>query len=205
LLWGPRGTGKSSLVLAILNEYHHKGLKLIQIERHLLIDLPQIVDIVESRPEKFILFCDDLSFAETDDSYKDLKVLLDGSGQKLPENTIVYATSNRRHMLPEYMSENRQAWIQEGELHYGDSTEEKLSLSERFGLRLSFHPFDQEQYLSVVDYWLSQLLGEQASHESVRKEALKWALQHGSRSGRAAWQFARAWAGARLLSEDDKT
>lgn len=200
LLWGSRGTGKSSLVKALLNHYCDDGLRLIEVERQELVDLPQIVDHLRQRPERFILFCDDLSFEEGDPGYKALKVALDGSLESAPENVLIYATSNRRHLVPEYMSENQEAQVVDTEIHFGDSIEEKISLSERFGLWLSFYPFNQDEYLSIVRYWL-QSLGIKQLDEEVKGEALRWARSRGSRSGRSAWQFARDWAGRAQLDD----
>jgi len=195
LLWGARGTGKSSLIKALLDEYAGRGLRLIEVDKHDLIDLPELVEPLFERPERFLLYCDDLSFEANDPSYKALKAMLDGSISAAPDNVLLCATSNRRHLLPEYMRENQDARIVEGELHYGEAVEEKISLSERFGLWLSFHPFGQDDYLAIVVYWLEQL-GCPAGLENVaREEALRWALQRGSRSGRVAWQFARDWVG----------
>lgn len=199
LLWGPRGTGKSSLIKAILNEYCEQGLRLIQVDRLHLTDLPDICEQVDGLEDRFIIFCDDLSFDVDDPSYKSLKVILDGSISQTPDNVLIYATSNRRHLMPEYMSENQQSQMIEGELHLSEAIEEKLSLSERFGLWLSFHPFNQEQYLNVVDHWLKALQAPEREQEQTRKAALKWALEHGSRSGRSAWQFARDWTGKKRL------
>jgi predicted AAA+ superfamily ATPase len=201
LLSGPRGTGKSSLVKAILNEFKGQGLRLIEVEREHLNELHDICDAIDGLTERFIIFCDDLSFESNDSSYKALKVILDGSVSTTPENVLIYATSNRRHLMPEYMSENREAKLVEGELHLGESTEEKISLSERFGLWLSFHPFSQAQYLEIIDYWINKLEAPVESQEEMQKEALRWALQHGSRSGRTAWQFARDWTGKNRLKE----
>jgi hypothetical protein len=194
LLWGSRGTGKSSLIKALLNEYAVSGLRLIEIEKHDLIDLPEIIDIFYDRPERFIIFCDDLSFEQEDASYKALKSALDGSVSASPDNVLIYATSNRRHLLPEYMHENLEARHVEGEIHQSEAVEEKISLSERFGLWLSFYPFKQEDYLAIVYYWL-HLLGVTQIDDKVRTAALEWALTRGSRSGRSAWQFARDWVG----------
>lgn len=194
LLWGSRGTGKSSLIKALLNRYGDAGLRLIEVERSELVDLPEIVAQLRDRPERFILFCDDLSFEAGDPGYKALKVTLDGSLDAAPENVLIYATSNRRHLVPEYMSENLEAKVVGTEIHHGDSTEEKISLSERFGLWLSFYPFNQEEYLGIVRYWLLQLDVE-GFDEDARAEALRWAHNRGSRSGRSAWQFARDRAG----------
>jgi hypothetical protein len=195
LLWGPRGTGKSSLIKALLNEYHSKELRLIEVEKQNLIDLPIIVEKLNGQPGHFILFCDDLSFEANDPSYKAMKVVIDGSISSTPENILIYATSNRRHLMPEYMSENQQSKMIEGELHLSETIEEKISLSERFGLWLAFHPFNQDQYLTIVDYWMKKLQVKNPETDTMHKAALKWALEHGSRSGRSAWQFARDWTG----------
>jgi hypothetical protein len=198
LLWGARGTGKSSLVKALLNEYADRGLRLIEVDKHDLLDLADIVEPLYDRPERFLLYCDDLSFEANDPSYKALKAMLDGSISAAPDNVLLCATSNRRHLLPEYLRENQDARIVEGELHHGEAVEEKISLSERFGLWLSFHPFSQDDYLDVVGHWLVQL-GDEGLDEAARDEALRWALQRGSRSGRVAWQFARDRVGRRGL------
>jgi len=200
LLWGSRGTGKSSLVKALLNRHSEEGLRLIEVERQELVDLPQIVEQLRERSERYLLFCDDLSFEAGDPGYKALKVALDGSLETAPENVLIYATSNRRHLVPEYMSENLEAQVVDTEVHFGDSIEEKISLSERFGLWLSFYPFNQEEYLHIARYWLQQL-GISQFDEQARAEALRWAQARGSRSGRAAWQFARDWAGRSLLAD----
>jgi predicted AAA+ superfamily ATPase len=193
LLTGARGTGKSSLVKAALAEFGPKGLRLIEVDKRDLVDLPDIVDIVAERPERFVVFCDDLSFEASDAGYKSLKVALDGSVAGSAENVLIYATSNRRHLMPEFMDENLQAVHRDGEIHPGETTEEKISLSERFGLWLSFYPFDQEQYLDIADHWVGALGGK--ATEASRKAALLWALERGFRSGRVAWQFARDWVG----------
>lgn len=195
LLTGARGTGKSSLVKAALDEFASKGLRLIEVDKRDLVDLPDIVDIVGDRKERFIVFCDDLSFEASDPGFKSLKVALDGSIAGSAENVLIYATSNRRHLMPEFMDENLEARHVDGEIHPGETTEEKISLSERFGLWLSFYPFDQDQYLEIASHWVSTL-GGKANDES-RKAALVWALERGSRSGRVAWQFARDWVGRR--------
>lgn len=195
LLWGSRGTGKSSLIKALLNEYADQGLRLIEVDKQDLIDLPSIVELIQDRPEKFILYCDDLSFEADDASYKSLKAILDGSISAPPENVLIYATSNRRHLLPEFKQENQDVHIVEGEIHQNESVEEKISLSERFGLWLSFYPFSQDQYLEIVDHWLTQLGAETTLDRSTRLHALRFALKRGSRSGRVALQFARDWAG----------
>lgn len=195
LLWGSRGTGKSSLIKAILHRHSDHGLRLIEVDKSDLVDLPDIVDSLYGRPERFILFCDDLSFEADDASYKSLKAVLDGSVAAPPENVLIYATSNRRHLLPEQMRDNLDARVVDGEIHHGEAVEEKISLSERFGLWLSFYPFDQQQYLLIVDHWLAQLGAETTVDEATREAALRWALLRGSRSGRVALQFARDWAG----------
>lgn len=196
LLWGSRGTGKSSLIKALLNEFADQGLRLIEVEKHDLIDLTSIVELIQDRSERFLIYCDDLSFEADDASYKSLKAVLDGSISAPPENVLIYATSNRRHLLPEFKQENQDVHIVEGEIHQNESVEEKISLSERFGLWLSFYPFTQEQYLSIVDHWLTELGAEKTTtDEPTWLEALRFALQRGSRSGRVALQFARDWAG----------
>lgn len=199
LLWGSRGTGKSSLVKALLNEYSRDGLRVIEVDKHDLMDLPDIVERVQDRPERFVLFCDDLSFEADDPSYKALKAVLDGSVSAPADNVLVYATSNRRHLLPEYMSENLDARNVGGEIHQSEAVEEKISLSERFGMWLSFYPFPQDAYLDIVEHWLARLGTEAGVTEAVRREALQWALSRGSRSGRSAYQFARDWAGRQGL------
>lgn len=195
LLTGARGTGKSSLIKAVLNQYAAKGLRLIEVERMELVDLPDIVELLCQRPERFIVFCDDLSFDAGEPGYRALKVALDGSVAAPSENVLIYATSNRRHLMPEYMAENLETTTVDGEIRPGETTEEKVSLSERFGLWLSFYPFDQDEYLTIARYWLTQLGVSEVDSEEVRREALQWALGRGSRSGRSAWQFARDWAG----------
>lgn len=199
LLWGARGTGKSSLIKALLEEYADQGLRLIEVDKHDLLDLPEIVEPLYGRPERFLLYCDDLSFEAGDPSYKALKAMLDGSISAAPDNVLLCATSNRRHLLPEYARENLDTQVVGGELHHGEAVEEKISLSERFGLWLSFHPFSQDDYLAIVAYWLEQLGAPKGSEEAARDEALRWALQRGSRSGRVAWQFARDWVGQQNL------
>ena len=196
LLTGARGTGKSSLIRACLHAYAAQGLRLIEVDKADLVDLPDIVELVAQRPEKFIVFCDDLSFDEGEPGYKALKSVLDGSVSANTANVLVYATSNRRHLLPEYMSENlTYTHTPEGEVHPGVVVEEKISLSERFGLWVSFYPFTQDEYLHLAAQWL-RALGVPASEiETARPEALLWALERGSRSGRVAWQFAQDYAG----------
>ncbi len=196
LLTGARGTGKSSLIKACLVQFADQGLRLIEVDKEHLVDLPDIVDLVAERPERFIIFCDDLSFEEGESGYKALKVALDGSISAQSDNVLIYATSNRRHLLPERMSDNEgYRHVDDGDLHPGETVEEKISLSERFGLWLSFYPFRQDDYLDIVRHWLLHF-GVASSHfTEAEPEALRWALQRGSRSGRIAWQFARDWAG----------
>ncbi|MBK8073289.1 MAG: ATP-binding protein [Ramlibacter sp.] len=196
LLTGARGTGKSSLIKACLNEFSASGLRLIEVDKSDLVDLPDIVEVVAGRPEKFIVFCDDLSFEEGESGYKALKSVLDGSVAAASANVLIYATSNRRHLLPEYMKENLSyTHTDDGEVHPGEVVEEKISLSERFGLWASFYPFSQDEYLAIVAQWLTSLGVGAAAIDAARPEALVWALERGSRSGRVAWQFARDYAG----------
>ena len=196
LLTGARGTGKSSLIKACLNEYATHGLRLIEVDKADLVDLPDIVDVVSARPEKFIVFCDDLSFEEGEPGYKALKSILDGSVAATSSNVLIYATSNRRHLLPEYMKENLSyTHTQDGEVHPGEVIEEKISLSERFGLWVSFYPFTQDEYLVIVAQWLSSFGVQPDAIAAARPEALVWALERASRSGRVAWQFARDYVG----------
>ena len=197
LLTGARGTGKSSLVKACFNRYRSKGLRLIEVDKQDLIDLPEITDMLAGRPERFVLFCDDLSFEASESAYKALKAALDGSIAAPLENMLIYATSNRRHLMPEFMQENLETKYVGDEIHPGETAEEKISLSERFGLWVSFYPFDQDVYLDIAGHWLTELgckAGEIEKH-ATREAALQWALQRGSRSGRVALQFARDWAG----------
>ena len=196
LLTGARGTGKSSLIKACLNRYAQQGLRLIEVDKDDLVDLPDIVDLVYGRPERFILFCDDLSFGEGESGYKALKVALDGSISAQSDNVLVYATSNRRHLLPEHMSDNASyTHGDDGDLHPGETVEEKISLSERFGLWVSFYPFKQDDYLGIVAHWLQHFGCDPAKIQLAKDDALRWALQRGSRSGRVAWQFAKDYAG----------
>lgn len=197
LLWGARGTGKSSLMRALLNRYSAQGLRIIQVDGQDLVHLPEIAIPLAGRPERFILLADDLSFEASDPGYKALKAMLDGSLEGTPENVLIHATSNRRHLMPEKMVDNLEVKRVEDEIHPGEAVEEKISLSERFGLWLAFHPFNQDQYLAVVAHWLEQL-GNTVTDE-CRAEALRYALSRGSRSGRVAWQFARDWAGRKGL------
>lgn len=196
LLTGARGTGKSSLIKACLVQFADQGLRLIEVDKEHLVDLPDIVDLVAARPERFIIFCDDLSFEEGESGYKALKVALDGSISAQSDNVLIYATSNRRHLLPERMSDNEgYRHVDNGDLHPGETVEEKISLSERFGLWLSFYPFRQDDYLDIVRHWLHHFGVASSQFAEAEPEALRWALQRGSRSGRIAWQFARDWAG----------
>jgi predicted AAA+ superfamily ATPase len=196
LLTGARGTGKSSLVKAMLHEYAPQGLRLIEVDKADLVDLPDLIDLVAERPEKFIVFCDDLSFDEGEPGYKALKSVLDGSVAAASDNLLIYATSNRRHLLPEYMKENLSyQHTEDGEVHPGEVVEEKISLSERFGLWISFYPFTQGEYLAIVAQWLRSFGVAEDAIAAARQESLVWALERGSRSGRVAQQFARDYAG----------
>ncbi len=198
LLTGARGTGKSSLIKACLNEFAPRGLRLIEVDKSELVDLPDIVDLVAERPERFIIFCDDLSFDEGEPGYKALKSILDGSVAEASENVLIYATSNRRHLLPEYMRENLSyTHTDDGEVHPGEVIEEKISLSERFGLWVSFYPFTQDEYLAIVAEWLRGFGVGPEAIAAARQESLVWALERGSRSGRVAYQFAKDYAGRR--------
>ena len=201
LLTGARGTGKSSLIKALLNKYAARGLRLIEVEKQDLVDLPDIVDIIATRPEHFIIYCDDLSFEADDAGYKALKVVLDGSIAAASENCLIYATSNRRHLMPEYMKENLEYRHIGDEIHPGETSEEKISLSERFGVWASFYPFDQDEYLKIVDVWIGHFKVDGAGSEALHKAALQWSLSRGSRSGRVAWQFARDWAGKERMRQ----
>ncbi|WP_395822951.1 ATP-binding protein [Collimonas sp.] len=203
LLTGARGTGKSSLIKACLNQYADQGLRLIEVDKDDLAALPDIVDLVASHPERFIIFCDDLSFEEGESGYKALKVALDGSIAAQSDNVLIYATSNRRHLLPERMSDNAgYKTTKDGDLHPGETVEEKISLSERFGLWVSFYPFKQDDYLDIIAHWLSHFGCTEEQIAEARADALRWALQRASRSGRVAWQFARDHAG-RMASDTD--
>jgi predicted AAA+ superfamily ATPase len=201
LLTGARGTGKSSLVKACLDEYASQGLRLIEVDKADLVDLPDIVDVVAERPERFVVFCDDLSFEDGEAGYKALKSILDGSVSAAGQNVLIYATSNRRHLLPEYMKDNLgYSHTEDGEVHPGEAVEEKISLSERFGLWVSFYPFSQDEYLRIVAQWLSAYGVSAAAIDDARPQALVWALERGSRSGRVAYQFARDYAGGQADS-----
>lgn len=196
LLTGARGTGKSSLIKACLNEYSARGLRLIEVDKADLVDLPDIVDVVSSRDEKFIVFCDDLSFEEGEPGYKALKSILDGSVSAASPNVVIYATSNRRHLLPQKMADNLSyTHNEDGEVHPGEAVEEKNSLAERFGLWVSFYPFTQDEYLTITAQWLSSFGVDAAAIAAARPASLVWALERGSRSGRVAYQFARDYVG----------
>ena len=195
LLTGARGTGKSSIIKGLLNKYAKVGLRLIEVDKGDLVDLPAIVDAIDRRPERFMLFCDDLSFEEAEPGYKALKVALDGSISTTSDNLLIYATSNRRHLMPEYMEENLATKYIGEEIHPGETVEEKISLSERFGLWVSFYPFDQDEYLAIAAHWLRHFGCGEREIAAAREEVLQWALLRGSRSGRIAYQFARDWAG----------
>jgi len=201
LLTGARGTGKSSIVKGLLNKYQKQGLRLIEVEKNDLVDLAAITDQVAGRAERFLVFCDDLSFHGAEDGYIALKVALDGSISTTSENVLIYATSNRRHLMPEYMAENLETKYIGDEIHPGETVEEKISLSERFGLWVSFYPFDQDEYLQIVAHWLKTLGCGPKEAAAAREEALQWSLQRGSRSGRIAYQFARDWAGKHAKSK----
>lgn len=197
LLTGARGTGKSSIVRAMLTEYSTEGLRVIEVDKTDLVDLPHIVDLVRKRSERFIIFCDDLSFEDGEPGYKALKTVLDGSFASVPDNVLIYATSNRRHLMPEYFSENQQTtYGDDGELHPGEAVEEKVSLSDRFGLWVSFYSFNQDAYLQIVRHWLGVFGVDLKDWDDViRREALQWSMMRASRSGRVAWQFARDYSG----------
>lgn len=204
LLWGARGTGKSSLVRALLAEHAQVGLRLIEIERDYLADLPRVVEQLAPLPQRFVLFCDDLSFEAGEGDYRVLKSVLDGSLERAPDNVLLYATSNRRHLVPEKQSDNEHWQMVDGELHPNEAVEDKIALSDRFGLWLSFYPFSQEQFLDVVRHWVGVLAAPTGLNwewsESLEKEAIRWALGRGNRNGRCAYQFARQWVGAQLLN-----
>jgi predicted AAA+ superfamily ATPase len=203
LLTGARGTGKSTLVKALLSEFSKDGLRLVEVEKEDLVDLPEIVEILRIRPEFFIVFCDDLSFEAAEPGYKSLKVVLDGSISSTSDNVVVYATSNRRHLMPEFMAENLQTQYVGEEIRPGDTTEEKVSLSERFGLWLSFYAFDQDEYLKVAQYWLMHF-GISEMTAEIRQAALLFSLTRGARSGRVAYQFARDYVGRSALKDASK-
>lgn len=195
LLWGARGTGKSTLIKALLTRFTGRGLRLVEVEAAELQQLPQIASLLAGRPERFLLYCDDLSFEADDPSYKALKAILEGSIVAPPENLMICATSNRRHLMPEFQQENRETRYVGDEIHPGETVEEKVSLSERFGLWLSFYPFSQDQYLEICAHWLQRLGGDASERDSWNNAAVQWAAQRGSRSGRVAKQFAVDWLG----------
>jgi uncharacterized protein len=204
LLWGSRGTGKSSLIRALLNEYAEHGLRVIEVDKNDLRFLPAIVAQIAEQPYRFILYCDDLSFDEHDEGYKALKSALDGAIYAAPENTLIYATSNRRHLIAEYAHENNDTRLVDGEIHHGEAVEEKVSLSDRFGLWLSFYPNSQADYLAICQHWIKKIAAEHMANSAWNEEAehlaLRFALTRGNRSGRCAYQFARHWVGAAMLS-----
>ncbi len=207
LLWGARGTGKSSLIRALLAEYAGRGLRLIEIERDHLADLPRVVELLSGQRQAFVLFCDDLSFEAGEGDYRVLKSVLDGSLERAPENVLLYATSNRRHLVPERQSDNENWQMVDGELHPNEAVEDKIALSDRFGLWLSFYPFSQQHYLSVVRHWIDSLAGRACLQwdwdEALEKDAIRWATGRGNRNGRCAYQYARQWVGSKLLERRD--
>jgi predicted AAA+ superfamily ATPase len=203
LLWGTRGTGKSSLVRAMLNNYADRGLRIVQVDKNDLIHLPDIVDSITRLPYRFIIFSDDVSFEVGESSYKMLKSALDGAVYALPDNVLIYVTSNRRHLLPEFETDNRGAMYINNELHHGEAVEEKISLSGRFGLWVGFHPFNQEQYISVTRQWVEKLFAKQGApfdwNAETRAAAIQWGYDKGDNSGRIAYQFACRWVGKQML------
>ncbi len=203
LLWGARGTGKSSLIRALLAEHAPAGLRLIEIERDHLADLPKLVDQLAGQAQHFVVFCDDLSFEAGEGDYRILKSVLDGSLERAPENVLLYATSNRRHLVPERQSDNENWQMVDGELHPNEAVEDKIALSDRFGLWLSFYPFSQAHYLNVVRHWIGSLATRAGLSwswdDELEKDAIRWATSRGNRNGRCAYQFARQWVGIRLL------
>src|SRR5690606_18941950 len=205
LLWGSRGTGKSSLMRALLAEHAVAGLRLIEIERDHLADLPRVVELLAEQPQCFVVFCDDLSFEAGEGDYRVLKSVLDGSLERAPENVLLYATSNRRHLVPERQSDNDNWQMVDGELHPNEAVEDKIALSDRFGLWLSFYPFSQEHYLNVVRHWIGSLAAQAGLDwewsEALEKDAIRWATARGNRNGRCAYQYARQWVGTRLLAQ----
>ncbi|WAE60411.1 ATP-binding protein [Stutzerimonas sp. R40042] len=207
LLWGARGTGKSSLIRALLAEYAALGLRLIEIERDHLADLPRVVELLSGQRQAFVLFCDDLSFEAGEGDYRVLKSVLDGSLERAPENVLLYATSNRRHLVPERQSDNENWQMVDGELHPNEAVEDKIALSDRFGLWLSFYPFSQQHYLSVVRHWIDSLADRACLQwdwdEALEKDAIRWATGRGNRNGRCAYQYARQWVGSKLLERRD--
>jgi len=192
LLWGARGTGKSSLIKALLNRYKLNGLRLIEVFKSDLHNLPFIVDSIRELPHRFIIYCDDFTFEENDNSYIALKTILDGSVEQPPTNVLLYATSNRRHLMPEYMKDNLETSIVDGELHYSDSVEEKISLSDRFGLWLSFYQVDMEGYLRIVESYFPNYKGDKTK---LFEAARMFSLSRASKSGRTAKQFYNFYSG----------
>ncbi len=186
LLWGSRGTGKSSLIKGLLNEYFEQGLRIVEVDKDDLVFLPEIVDEIRDQPQRFIVYCDDLSFETGEKTYKALKSVLEGSIESPPDNVLIYATSNRRHLMPEYMSENLTSQVVDTEIHHGEAIEEKISLSDRFGLWISFYPFNQDRYLEIIDHYFQNFSGDR---KELHRQAIQFALQRGGRSGRAAYQF----------------
>lgn len=209
LLWGTRGTGKSSLIRAILNTYAHQGLRIVQVDKHDLIHLPDIVDSIRKLPYRFIIFSDDVSFEVGESNYKMLKSALDGAVYAIPDNVLIYVTSNRRHLLPEFETDNRGAMLINNEMHHGEAIEEKISLSGRFGLWVGFHPFNQEQYVTVSRKWVDTLFARQGSPltwtDEARKAAIQWGYDKGDNSGRIAYQFACRWVGTQMLKHQQAT
>jgi predicted AAA+ superfamily ATPase len=207
LLWGTRGTGKSSLVRALLHRYAPEGLRVIQVDKDDLAQLPIITDAVKREPYRFLLFADDVSFEVGETSYKMLKSALDGAVYALPANVLIYVTSNRRHLLPEYETDNRGAMLVNNEIHHGEAVEEKISLSGRFGLWVGFHPFSQEQFVAVTRQWVARLCQangiEPVWNPALSEAAIAWSHLKGDRSGRIALQFATDWVGQHLLQTQD--
>lgn len=207
LLWGTRGTGKSSLIRAILNKYAADGLRIVQVEKSDLVHLPDIVDAIKRLPYRFIIFSDDVSFETGESSYKMLKSALDGAVYALPDNVRIYVTSNRRHLLPEYDTDNRGAMLVNNEIHHGETVEEKISLSGRFGLWIGFHPFNQEQYVRVARQWTEKLCAKQGNGliwtREAANEAIQWSYMKGDNSGRIAYQFACRWVGSQMLIKNN--
>ncbi|MCY1393538.1 hypothetical protein D9M71_84360 [compost metagenome] len=205
LLWGSRGTGKSSLIRALLAEHGKDGLRLIEIERDHLADLPRVVEQLHRLPQRFVLFCDDLSFEAGESDYRVLKSVLDGSLEQAPDNVLLYATSNRRHLVPEKQSDNEHWQVVDGEVHPNEAVEDKIALSDRFGLWLSFYPFTQDHFLNVVEHWVGELASSAGlawqRNEELDKQAIRWATGRGNRNGRCAYQFARYWVGLKLLEQ----
>ncbi len=208
LLWGTRGTGKSTLVRALLHRYADQGLRVIQVDKDDLVHLPVMLDEIKREPYRFLIFSDDVSFETGESSYKMLKSALDGSVYAPPENALIYITSNRRHLLPEYESDNRGAMLVNNEIHHGEAVEEKISLSGRFGLWVGFHPFSLDQFLEVAHQWVDRLSAERGKDsfwsEEARKQAILWSRQKGDNSGRIALQFANQWVGSCLLGRTGK-